>query len=397
MIVALLSGMQMMADDVVLPRFASSGTTHKWYYMRSLKFPDRMLTAREADLYNEEKAAADNYDDCQRQMWCITSEDGVNFTFVNKYDGRQIDVGLSKRWSNWESLQMADVAQAKFSLEVRSGESGDTIRLVSDRPAPGGGDIFRYPAGTDATYNYYVWLVREAYSHDDASFFILEPALTDEGPEMSGSETRTYYRIMSARSGSEDMALKDNTAASDAVYKFITTKDATDHTSEWYFSSAGSGRTVLRNRATGNILSPAVDVVDEYNVPTVGSDDAAAVWVLNAITSDEYTIGGTAGDGVTRYLSNPLLGEPQMQPVAAELSGSAFAWKFVKTEMVNSIENARETAPIVTVTDGRVSVSGNAKAEIYTVDGVKLPFDTVLKSGIYIICVNGKSQKITVK
>ena len=139
MIVALLSGMQMMADDVVLPRFASSGTTHKWYYMRSLKFPDRMLTAREADLYNEEKAAADNYDDCQRQMWCITSEDGVNFTFVNKYDGRQIDVGLSKRWSNWESLQMADVAQAKFSLEVRSGESGDTIRLVSDRPAPGGG------------------------------------------------------------------------------------------------------------------------------------------------------------------------------------------------------------------------------------------------------------------
>ena len=193
------------------------------------------------------------------------------------------------------------------------------------------------------------------------------------------------------------MALKDNTAASDAVYKFITTKDATDHTSEWYFSSAGSGRTVLRNRATGNILSPAVDVVDEYNVPTVGSDDAAAVWVLNAITSDEYTIGGTAGDGVTRYLSNTLLGEPQMQPVAAELSGSAFAWKFVKTEMVNSIENARETAPIVTVTDGRVSVSGNAKAEIYTVDGVKIPYDTVLKSGIYIICVNGKSQKITVK
>lgn len=394
-ILVLLAGMSAFADG--LPGFVSTGGIVKWYYME-VQNSHRFLTADGADLYVLEKASPNDIEGTARQLWSFTpSGEGV-YTITNKYDGRQIDVGLSKKWSNWESLQMADTTAAHFSLDVKSGESGDTVRLVSDRPAPGGGDIFRYPSATEAAYNYFVWLVREEYSYTESSYFALESEPGEQSVRYSDADSVRYYRIVSAREGSGDMSVKDNTSAVDAEYKFIVSSEASDKTAEWSFKADDRGFVTISNRATGNLISPDVESVNDYTVPASAVAAATAgSWSLIYIGGGQYMIGGRGIDGVVRYLSNTYTGEPQLRPDTAALQGSSFAWKFTPAESVTGVNSATASAPVVSVVNGRVSVSGGADFEIYTSDGVRLPREAVLTKGIYIICTGGKTEKITVK
>lgn len=138
---------------VTLPETSKDGKV-KWYFIQSMRqdYGEPMFYTVDGDLIRGRvKADYSDYATLAKQLWCFETEDGEWYTITNRYDGRKLGVGMGP---NGESLMMQDAPQAKFKLRDLSAETGeDCVGLESDIPAPGGGDIFRYPTLTGPNDN----------------------------------------------------------------------------------------------------------------------------------------------------------------------------------------------------------------------------------------------------
>ena len=390
-----LAGLNAFADE--LPGFVSTDGNVKWCYIRSSRVTGWCLQPDGLEVVAKPKADFSNWEELAKQLWCITADADGKYTITNKHDGRQMDVGLSSKFSNWESMQMHEVASAKWTIHHYE---GDTVSFESDIPAPGGGAIYRFPA----THQYeegkiMVWLVREEYGkgQDEGSLFIIEPFDEIREPECQNAETVPYYGIFSSLQ--DGGMIIDNTSVVDTKYRFIVARpDNPDETAQWRFVNLGPGKTAIINRATGNSISTSLYADEKYNLPEAdGRSVAPKAWSLNAISNYEFAISSRGEDGVVRYLNNTLAGgEPEaLDP--AQMSGSSFAWTFDKMGEVVDVNDAKAQKPAVSVVNGKVVVGGGKKFTVATTDGVVLPPSSTLQKGIYIVTVEGKACKINVR
>lgn len=389
-----VAGLSAIAQD--RPSFVSKGGNTKWFYLRNVEC-GRYLLSGGADVFTMPKAYFPDFEKVARQLWCFTTEDGVWYTITNKYDGKQMDNGLSAKFSNWESVQMKENAAAKFRIHIIG---GDTVRFEADRPAPGGGEIFRFPAVyLNEESSYLLWMVRESNGQGTASQFVVEPYTEAQEPEMQNSENVTYYNIESGKEGTGGENVYDNTSVVDTKYRFVIGKTEQDNrAAQWRLVALRPGRVAIVNRATGNSISTDIDVEGQYNLPEADAMNVAAKpWNILAAGSGEFLISSTGNDKITRYLNNTTLGEAPEELDVANVSGSGFAWKFNKADEAVGIDNLRDNTPYVKVENGRVAVADGTPFTLTTTDGVRLPSSTVLHRGIYIVNVAGKTVKINVR
>ncbi len=394
-LVMALAFCQVFADE--LPSFVSQNGKVKWYYLRNVLVGKYMYSTG-TDIYSKDKADLSDFENCARELWCFTATDSEGYyTVTNKFDGKQMDTGLSAKYSNYESLQMKDSALAKFKITV---VGGDTIEFEADRHAPGGGEIYRWPSVWEsASSNYLIWLVRDMYGHGDGAHFVLEPFEAEE-PEAVNDETVPYYNIVSAKDGCENEMIYDNTSVVDTKYKFaVGANEDNGNAAQWCLVSNHAGKYSIVNRATGNSISTNLNTDGKYNLPDADAADAAATaWTINAINADLFVMSSNGFDGFVRYLNNTTLNEEPEEFVMDEILGSGFTWRFVKAdEIVNGISNRANAEPTVSVVGGKVVVSNGKPFTITATDGVRIPSSSTLQRGIYIVTVEGKSVKINVR
>lgn len=389
-----LAGLNAFADEQ--PDYVSTGGNIKWCYIRSVQFADMYLQPNGKEVVAQPKADFTNFENLAKQLWCIMLDENGKYTITNKFDGRQIDVGLSAKYSNWESVQMNDVAATKWIIHSMG---GDTIALESELPAPGGGDIYRFPTTHKEGDEIFVWLVRESYGlgHDGNSLFVIEPCNDIREPEYENSERVTYYGIYSSLP--EGGMIVDNTSVVDTKYRFtVVNPENADETAQWRFVSYGPGKTAIINRATGNSISTSLYADGKYNLPEADAKNIMPkTWSLNAISNSEFAISATGEDGVVRYLNNTRVGEEPETLDLSQMSGSGFAWTFDKMGEAVDINDAKAETPGISVVNGKIVVEGGKKFTVTTTDGVVLPSHSTLQKGIYLITVEGKTKKINVR
>lgn len=384
---------------VTLPETSKDGKV-KWYFIQSMRqdYGEPMFYTVDGDLIRGRvKADYSDYATLAKQLWCFETEDGEWYTITNRYDGRKLGVGMGP---NGESLMMQAGPQAKFKLRDLTASTGeDCVGLESDIPAPGGGDIFRYPTLTGPNDNYdgLVWLVRADFSTGfDSAIRTVE--FTDTyNPQ--NSETVTWYNIASSKAGNEGRIIVDNTSVVDAQYKFtVDTKESSDLNAQWRLVETEPGNVSIVNRATGNSISTNLTVQDKYNVPTAdGKEVLATTWNLLPVSESQYAIASVGNDNIQRFLNAQVLGSEADELPDTDLDGTGFAWTFVQADTEVGIENTvTQQGGGVRVEDGRVIAPEGAKVSVFTPEGVELPASSRLTPGIYIVTVNGKATKIMV-
>ncbi len=388
------AGIAGFAQD--LPSFASKQGDIKWFYLENVG-TGRCLYSTGSDVYSDFKADFSDFEKLARQLWCFTTTDSVYYTITNRYDGLQMDNGLSAKHYNWESVQMKENADAKFKIHILN---GDTISFEADRPAPGGGAIYRFPSVyVNEANNYMLWMTREQYSHTAEAYFVVKPFDDAQDPEVQNAQNVSYYNIVSSKNGTDGEMIYDNTSVVDTKYKFAVGKKETgNNAAQWRLVSLRPGRVAIINRATGNSISSDINADGQYNLPEADAKNVVAkTWSINAVSADEFVIYSTGTDNIVRYLNNTPLGASPETLDKDDMSASGFAWKFVKADQAVGVNDVRNTAPIVSVENGKVVVANGEPFKIFTTDGVLLPSSTTLQRGIYIINVAGKSVKINVR
>lgn len=384
-----------------MPDYVSRDGNVKWCRLKGVT-KGHYFTAFEHEVHCIPKAGFTDPDLLARQLWCLTSADngeGQWYTITNKYDGRQIDVGLSAKFNRWESLQMADKAETRFRFRVETA-TNDTISLESEIPAPGGGAIFVWVnVYNDEASNYLVWLAREEFSHSTDGQIVIEPADDIAFPTPQSPALVKYYNILSAKQGAEGETVIDNTSVVDTKYKFAIGDAATaGEAAQWRFVETVPGQSAIVNRATGNSISNRLRADGEYNLPEADAKTTMpATWQLNPVTADEFSISTLNTDGRRRYINNTTVGNSPDALDKGNIPGSAFSWKFVEAASATGIGKVQTETLQVRVVDGRVFVDGAENFTITATDGVRMPKGKKLPKGIYIVTADGHTAKVNVK
>ena len=383
---------------VTLPETSKDGKV-KWYFIQSMRqdYGEPMFYTVDGDLIRGRvKADYSDYATLAKQLWCFETEDGERYTITNRYDGRKLGVGMGP---NGESLMMQDAPQAKFRLRDLTASTGeDCVGLESDIPAPGGGDIFRYPTltGPNDNLDAIVWLARADFSTGfDSAIKTVE--FTDTYSPQN-SETVTWYNIASTKAGNEGRIIVDNTSVVDAQYKFtVDTKESSDLNAQWRLVETDPGKVSIVNRATGNSISTNLTIEDKYNVPTAdGKGIVATTWNILPIAEGQYAISSVGNDKVMRLLNAQTLGSETDELPDTDLNGTGFAWAFSQADTEVGINTVTQQDGNVRVENGRIIAPEGAKVNVFTPEGVEMPADSKLMPGIYIVTVNGKATKILV-
>ena len=342
------------------------------------------------EVWGMPKADYSDYESLAKQLWSFVTEDGEWYTIYNRYDGRKLGVGMG---SQGECIMLMDEMQAKF--KIRALEDG--IALESSIPAPGGGEIFRWPSLAGSGSSHSIWLVRESNADRSESKIILTEYTDAYVPQ--NNETVTWYNITTAEDGADGEIITDNTSVVDAQYKFtVEKKDPSDQNAQWRFVETEPGNVSIVNRATGNSISTTLTAQDRYTVPTADDKSVVATcWNLLPVSETQYAIASVGSDNIQRMLNAQVLGnDPNAFPEDL-LSGTSYAWTFVQADTEVGLENSvTQQGDGVRVEDGRVIAPEGAKVSVFTPEGVEMPADSKLMPGIYIVTVNGKATKILV-
>ena len=325
-----------------------------------------------------------------KQLWSFVTEDGEWYTIYNRYDGRKLGVGMG---SQGECIMLMDEMQAKF--KIRALEDG--IALESSIPAPGGGEIFRWPSLAGSGSSHSIWLVRESNADRSESKIILTEYTDAYVPQ--NNETVTWYNITTAEDGAGGEIITDNTSVVDAQYKFtVEKKDPSDQNAQWRLVETEPGNVSIVNRATGNSISTTLSAQNRYTVPTAdGKNVIATCWNLLPVSETQYAIASVGSDNIQRMLNAQVIGnDPNAFPESL-LSGTSYAWTFSQADTEVGIENTvMQQGGNVSVENGRIIAPKGAKINVFTPEGVKIPANSKLMPGVYIVTVNGKASKILV-
>ena len=377
----------------VFPEASKDGKV-KWYFLQSIR-PEETewlyWTAVEDDeVWGMPEADYSDYESLAKQLWSFVTEDGEWYTIYNRYDGRKLGVGMG---SQGECIMLMDEMQAKF--KIRALEDG--IALESSIPAPGGGEIFRWPSLAGSGSSHSIWLVRESNADRSESKIILTEYTDAYVPQ--NNETVTWYNITTAEDGADGEIITDNTSVVDAQYKFtVEKKDPSDQNAQWRFVETEPGNVSIVNRATGNSISTTLTAQDRYTVPTADDKSVVATcWNLLPVSETQYAIASVGSDNIQRMLNAQVLGnDPNAFPEDL-LSGTSYAWTFSQADTEVGIENTvTQQEGNVRVENGRIIAPEGAKVNVFTPEGVEMPADSKLMPGIYIVTVNGKATKILV-
>ena len=207
----------------VFPEASKDGKV-KWYFLQSIR-PEETewlywTAVEDNEVWGMPEADYSDYESLAKQLWSFVTEDGEWYTIYNRYDGRKLGVGMG---SQGECIMLMDEMQAKF--KIRALEDG--IALESSIPAPGGGEIFRWPSLAGSGSSHSIWLVRESNADRSESKIILTEYTDAYVPQ--NNETVTWYNITTAEDGADGEIITDNTSVVDAQYKFtVEKKDPSD-------------------------------------------------------------------------------------------------------------------------------------------------------------------------
>ena len=376
----------------VFPEASKDGKV-KWYFLQSIR-PEETewlywTAVEDNEVWGMPEADYSDYESLAKQLWSFVTEDGEWYTIYNRYDGRKLGVGMG---SQGECIMLMDEMQAKF--KIRALEDG--IALESSIPAPGGGEIFRWPSLAGSGSSHSIWLVRESNADRSESKIILTEYTDAYVPQ--NSETVTWYNIASSKAGNEGRIIVDNTSVVDAQYKFtVDTKESSDLNAQWRLVETDPGKVSIVNRATGNSISTNLTIEDKYNVPTAdGKGIVATTWNILPIAEGQYAISSVGSDKVMRLLNAQTLGSETDELPDTDLNGTGFAWAFSQADTEVGINTVTQQDGNVRVENGRIIAPEGAKVNVFTPEGVEMPADSKLMPGIYIVTVNGKATKILV-
>lgn len=376
-----------------LPETSQDGKV-TWYFLKTACTDERagnVFTAVDGFVFNKPQASYDDYDTMARQLWCFEVDDEGWYTITNRYDGRKLGVAMG---IHGEALALFDEPQAKFKLRELDSGTG----FQSSMPAPGGGSIFLYPAATNASWDWVVWLVRESNSYNDESAVTFIKYEDSYAPQ--NSETVTWYNIMSAEDGGGTAMITDNTSVVDAQYRFtVSAKDPGDKSAQWRIVESQPGKSSIINRATGNSISTNLEADGRYNLPEADAKTVVpTTWNILPVSEGEYAFASTGTDNMKRLLSSQTIGSDAVELPSGSLANTAFAWKFSQAESETGIDNAAAASKgTFSVEDGRIVAPEGAKVRVITPEGIVIPRSARLSHGIYIVTVNGVTTKISVK
>lgn len=154
----------------------------------------------------------------------------------------------------------------------------------------------------------------------------------------------------------------------------------------WKIVDLGNGTVNIVSKSNaGHITIPSVD---SQNIPLTSTPQP---WSLALLGNAQYNINGTnAGD---RQLHMASGGNLVAYPGGI---GTASTWMFEEISITTGVSQVQSAVSII-VNNRTINITGTAaKAEIYTISGIKVQQKSLLNPGVYVVKVNNTSYKVIV-
>ena len=227
---------------------------------------------------------------------------------------------------------------------------------------------------------------------------ILKFSTYNDSPlKFSTKGNETWYSILSAKRGLENLALTDNSSENDDYPITANGFNQEDNSQQWKLvKDESTNRIKIVSRKSGLHILTASSVIDKFNATSLGWVAKNPGFEYTYLGLGQYALYGTEEDNIVRYLGLQDIDGTQIELNTDNLVSSDFAWTFKETGTGTNVSGTSSGTVKITVADGHIIVTGTDEYQITSAQGMIMPKHAKLQKGIYIVSYNGQSTKVTI-
>ncbi len=236
---------------------------------------------------------------------------------------------------------------------------------------------------------------------------LLSPLLPIDAADILESTNYVIYNAYSKFSGiclQDDKGLGTN---NNYIYSFAP-RDTSEQRQEWIFVRSADDSTMyyICNAKTHLYLSgePSEGSKRNFNKAAFQvSKNKSTPWKITDIgTTGQVEISCTDIYGVHFYLhaSDTTATIPNYKNNPILNKNTRFAWRLElakDTASTTGIHSVQKVAPQISVANRHIKISGATNYDIYDLNGKPVRNTAMLQPGTYLVVINGKTQKVSVK
>jgi hypothetical protein len=230
-----------------------------------------------------------------------------------------------------------------------------------------------------------------------ASGLLTFPIFNDTPFKTSVSTSEYWYNIISAKSGTSNLAIKDNSNAGGAFPFVITTLDENDNSQQWKFiKNEANDKMDIVNRATGLHIMTNSTPEGLFNAVMAGYFMKNTGYNFEYLGLGQYALNGLENDYIERYLA---LQDTQAKADSLNLSAmpnSEFSWTLKEAGFTSGINNTSEAKPAVQVVNGTIVVENATDYTVTSASGIVMPKSVKLQKGVYLVTIGKTTTKVII-
>jgi len=220
----------------------------------------------------------------------------------------------------------------------------------------------------------------------------------DSELQLSNDETIYWYRICSASTGMDGLAMTNLGSETEYIersYIYLLPTETEDHRSQWKLTAGEDGKVIITNRASGNQISNTSVSVGELNATKL-AEEGSQGFTVTSLGDYAFQLESVEDDGVNRCLALAYIESEALSYPESAASSSIVGWKFFPVEIETGISTTQAVRPVISVKNKRISVKGCSEWHLFNAEGEEMPRTTRLATGVYLVKMPQKTFKVAV-
>lgn len=389
---------ELLANKEEIARLPEVSTANnpKWYYIQLIgeeDRADRMYTLiDDKHVYGRYRINSTDDAELGKQLWRF-EKSGSRYVIINKLTGKRLSLEFDQEMNSGCAM-LNSASTITFDLK----RAGNYFQIIGSRAATGSpsGEIYLHQGNSG--YDYAIITVGSYYGASINSMYRFVPFEEFRFTYSDDIET-SWYNIVNCGEAYDGLAIKEE---QNGVSSQLVLVDAVeeDYAAQWKAVRPAQGGVQWVNRQTGNAINTTSEPMGIFNLlqaKTLVAD--GDIWTATYLGDKQYSFSCIEDDRVERYMgANAENANAPEELDLKKILNSSHAWQLRLVETEPTAVNEVETdMPTVRVRNHRIYVDGCTDFKVYTASGVKMPADSRLQPGLYIVTVKDKSVKINIQ
>ena len=322
------------------------------------------------------------------QLWRFEKAGDDLYTIINKSTGTYLGYKYDSNLMTTKACVLQNANRYKFVVH------GTQFGICATTP---GANNALY-LGLSSVSDLNGMMVELTEDESQTSYGLLSFPIFNDMPFKTSTKTDEYwYNIISAKSGTSNLAIKDNTKSGSSFAFTLTTLDESDNTQQWKFlKNDATGRMDLVNRETGFHILTNSTAEGIYNAVLSGYFMKNTGYDLQYLGLGQYAMSGLENDNIERYLA---MQDTQAKADSLDLSSmpnSEFSWTLREAGYTSGIKSVGGAEPLIKVVNGVITVENATDYSVTSPDGIVMPKGIKLQQGVYLVTIGKTTTKVII-